>query len=104
MGEPGRLADKLSRRHDTSGGRDLVGQAFSLKPPEPGERRLRFKDIDPTEKRRWTNAHEGAMKLGQGAVQAIRNLATHDLTEPEEQEALEMLAVLSHYCCSSSNP
>jgi hypothetical protein len=35
------------------------------------------------------------LKLGQGTAQAIRNPATHDLTEPTEQEALEMLAVLS---------
>ena len=36
------------------------------------------------------------MKLGQGAAQAIRNRSTHDLTEPDEQETLEMLAVLSY--------
>lgn len=37
-----------------------------------------------------------AMKIGQGAAQSIRNLSTHDLTKPDEQEALEVLAVLSY--------
>jgi hypothetical protein len=36
------------------------------------------------------------MKLGQGAAQGIRNLSTHDLGQPDEEEALEMLAVLSY--------
>ena len=86
---------KLRRQRDTRGGADLMGQAFSIKPPEPGTPRLRFIEI-PEGTPEWTSAHEGAMKLGQGAAQAIRNLSTHDLTEPDEQEALEMLAVLSY--------
>lgn len=36
------------------------------------------------------------MKLGQGAAQRTRNPTTHDLTEPGQQEALEILAVLSY--------
>jgi hypothetical protein len=86
---------KLNRQRDIKGGADLMGQAFSTRPPEPGAPRLRFTDI-PEGTPEWTSAHEGAMKLGQGAAQAIRNPSTHDLTEPEEQEALEMLAVLSY--------
>lgn len=86
---------KLNRQRDTKGGADLMGQAFSNKPPEPGAPRLRFTDI-PESTPEWTSAHEGAMKLGQGAAQAIRNPSTHDLAEPGEQEALEMLAVLSY--------
>jgi hypothetical protein len=72
-----------------------MGQAVSDRTPEPGVPRLRFIDISPGTPE-WISAHEGAMKLGQGAAQAIRNLATHDLTEPDEREALEMLAVLSY--------
>ena len=86
---------KLDRQRDTRGGVDLMGKAFSTSPPEPGAPRLRFTDISEGTPE-WTSAHEGAMKLGQGAAQAIRNLSTHDLTEPDEQEALEMLAVLSY--------
>jgi hypothetical protein len=86
---------KVGRQRDSKGGVDLMGQAFSIKPPEPGAPRLRFTSIPPGTPE-WTSAHEGAMKLGQGAAQAIRNLATHDLSEPDEQEGLEMLAVLSY--------
>ena len=86
---------KLDRQRGTQGGVDLMGQAFSTRPPEPGVPRLRFVEI-PEGTPEWTSAHEGAMKLGQGAAEAIRNLSTHDLTEPDEQEALEMLAVLSY--------
>ena len=89
------LPAKLGRLRDTKGGADLMGQAFSTKTPEPGAPRLRFAFI-PDGTPEWTSAHEGAMKLGQGAAQAIRNLTTHDLTEPAEQDALEMLAVLSY--------
>jgi len=85
---------KLGRPRDRKGGNELMG-AFSTQPPEPGMPRLRFKGISPGTDE-WTSAHDGAMKLGQGAAQAIRNVTTHDLTEPEEQEALEMLAVLSY--------
>jgi hypothetical protein len=86
---------KLGRQRDTRGGTDLMGQAFSIRPPEPDAPRLRFTEFNEGTPE-WTSAHEGAMKLGQGAAQAIRNLSTHDLSEPEEQEALEMLAVLSY--------
>jgi hypothetical protein len=85
----------LGRQRDTKGGKDLMGQAFSDKPPDPGASRLRFTAI-PEGTAEWTSAHEGAMKLGQGAAQSIRNSATHNLDEPDEQEALEMLAVLSY--------
>lgn len=85
---------KLGRERDVKGGKDLMGQAFSVKVAEPGAPRLRFKDI-PAGSAEWTSAHEGAMHLGQGCAQAIRNPSTHDLSEPEEQEALEMLAALS---------
>lgn len=90
-----RVPAKLGRERDTRGGVDLMGQAFSTKSPEPGAPRLRLTYVrDGTPE--WTSAHEGAMKLGQGAAQAIRNLSTHNLSEPDEQEGLEMLAVLSY--------
>jgi hypothetical protein len=88
------LPAKLERGPDTKGGKDLAGQAFSTKDAEPGSSRLRLSRYDP-DSRNWTSLHEGAMYLGQGAAQAIRNLTTHDLTELEEQRALEMLAALS---------
>ena len=86
---------KLGLQRDTRGGADLMGKAFSKDPPGPGAPRLRFTAITLGTPE-WNSAHEGAMKLGQGAAQAIRNLTTHDLSEPDEQEALEMLAVLSY--------
>jgi hypothetical protein len=87
---------KLGRERDARGGKDLMGQAFSTKDPESGSPRLRIPGYDrATNLRDWTSAHEGAMELGQGAAQLIRNLMTHSLEAPGEQRALEMLAVLS---------
>ena len=56
---------KLGRARDTKGGKDLMGQAFSVKDPASGAPRLRFADI-PSGTAEWTNALEGAMYLGQG--------------------------------------
>ncbi|HWE67498.1 MAG TPA: TIGR02391 family protein [Acidimicrobiales bacterium] len=90
------LPAKLERARDTRGGADLMGQAFSLRDPEVGAPRLRLPGYDRNaDEKSWKSAHEGAMHLGQGCALAIRNLTTHDLTEPEEQTALEMLAALS---------
>jgi hypothetical protein len=87
---------KLERGQDTRGGADLVGQAFSIKPPDATAARLRLPGYDKVLKEKdWVNAHEGAMHLGQGCAQLIRNLSSHGLTEPNEQEALEMLGALS---------
>lgn len=73
---------------------DLVSQAFSTDPPQPGKARLRLPGYqEGTES--WTNAHEGAKLIGMGCVKAIRNLSTHDVDQPSEQEALEGLATLS---------
>ena len=58
--------------------------------------RLRFPDIDRGERPDdWTSAHEGAMHLGMGCVQGIRNPRAHSSEDITEQEALEQLAVLS---------
>jgi hypothetical protein len=86
------LQGKLSRFD--SGGTDLVTQAFNLAAPEPGKPRLRFPGLQPGTDI-YKSAHEGAMNLGRGCFMGIRNLATHDLTEPDHQEALEFLAALS---------
>jgi hypothetical protein len=50
---------KLDRQRDRRGGADLMGQAFSTRPPEPGAPRLRFTEI-PEGTPEWTSAHEGA--------------------------------------------
>lgn len=85
---------KLGREHDTKGGKDLMGQAFTTKDPEPGAPRLRIPNYVKGSAD-WTSVHEGAMHLGQGAAQAIRNVSTHSTDEPDEDKALEMLATLS---------
>ena len=77
-------------------GKALYGQAFSTKDPSPGEKRLRFPDINRTEEpKRWTSAHEGAQNLGMGCAQGIRNPQAHPSPDLTEQEALEQLAALS---------
>jgi len=43
----------------------------------------------------WASVHRGTQLVGQGAVGAIRNPRTHDLTVREDQVALEELAALS---------
>jgi hypothetical protein len=84
---------KVKLRVDRSG-TDLVTKAFSTRAPTPDEPRLRFRGFSPgTES--WTNAHEGALHFARGCAQRIRNLATHEEAEPEEQVALEQLAALS---------
>ena len=80
-------------RPDVSGV-DLVSQSFSLSPPASGRPRLRFAGyVEDSES--FTSKHEGALSFGRGCMQAIRNIATHQSDEPEEQEALEQLAALS---------
>ena len=58
--------------------------------------RLRFLRIDRNERPDdWTSAHEGAMHLGMGCAQGIRNPQAHPSDDITEQEALEQLAALS---------
>ncbi len=78
-------------------GQDLA-ILFSLKDPTPESPRLRLRDIDtdPASKTR-TSAHEGAAFLVRGAFMGVRNLVSHPgWPEPDDYEALEMLAVLSY--------
>lgn len=86
------LQVKLNR-HDVSGD-DLVKQAFSPEPASEDKPRLRLPGYKPGSKD-FMSAHAGAMQFGAGCMMAIRNLATHDLNEPDEQVALEQLAALS---------
>jgi hypothetical protein len=86
------LKAKIDRRDLT--GKDLPIEAFKLDPPKPGERRLRF-TAHQEGSANYKSRHEGAMFFGAGVMQAIRNPATHDLAQPDEQVALEYLAALS---------
>ncbi len=72
----------------------LLTNAFSAKPPEPGEPRLRLMKDDGSDT--FRNVHEGAGSFARGLYQAIRNPANHDeLGELSETEALEQLAAFS---------
>lgn len=77
-------------------GKDLYAQAFSTRDPTDKMPRLRFSHIDRDERPDdWTSAHEGAMHLGMGCAQGIRNPQAHPSDDITEQEALEQLAALS---------
>ncbi len=77
-------------------GVDLAG-LFSIKNAEPGRPRLRLKGVDDPDSLTWRSAHEGAGYLVRGAFQGVRNLMQHPgWPDPEQNEALEMLAVLSY--------
>lgn len=69
---------------------------FSPTDPTIGSPRLRLRKIDPASKT-GKSAHEGAAALIRGAFMGVRNLVSHPgWPEPDEREALEMLAVLSY--------
>ena len=73
----------------------LVG-AFKSEAPTEATPRLRLPGfIEGTQD--WTNAHEGAQHLGLACTKLVRNLGTHSVDEPEDQEALEELAMLSRF-------
>ena len=77
-------------------GKDLYAQAFSIKEPTDKIPRLWFLHIDKNERPDdWISAHEGAMHLGMGCAQGIRNPQAHPSDDITEQEALEQLATLS---------
>jgi hypothetical protein len=79
------------QRWDVSG-TELGRQAWSADPPEPGRPRLRPTGRPDSEA--YKSKLGGARALHQGVMLGIRNWATHDLDEPEEQVALEYLAAL----------
>ena len=85
-------------RGDLSGG-NLYLDVF-MPGGKPGERRLRFVNIeeytaDGNTTQDWTSAHRGAAFFGQGCSQGIRNLVSHNTDDVDEQVALEHLAALS---------
>jgi Protein of unknown function (Hypoth_ymh) len=71
----------------------LMQEAFSTNPPGPGRPRLRCPGdpADPTVQSR----QRGALQYAVGCFYAIRNPATHESGEWEQQIALEYLAALS---------
>lgn len=87
-----RLQAKLERQ-DTSGA-DLAMQAFRIEKLKPGDRVLRFRGLVEGGET-FKSRHEGAKFFGAGVMLAIRNPATHDLTQPSPNVALEYLAALS---------
>lgn len=86
------LQAKLNRL-DISGDA-LVTSAFKIDPPRAGEPRLRFRGVAQGSQE-YTNMHEGAMYFAKGCVRAIRNIASHNTDEPDEQISLEYLAAMS---------
>lgn len=77
-------------------GTGLYNQAFSLDDPKADASRLRFPHLDKTtQEKSWRSAHQGAMNLGKGCAQGIRNRQAHPSDAISEQEALEQLAALS---------
>ncbi len=90
------LPAKLGLPKDT--GDEALCAAFKLEDPLPGQPRLRLPGYDrETARDDWTNAHQGAQFLGLACVKAVRNLTTHTVNEPPEEEALEALAMLSQF-------
>jgi uncharacterized protein (TIGR02391 family) len=83
--------NKLSRRDiaDTQ----LIQEAFSPHQPEPGRPRLRCPGdhASPTVQSR----QRGALQYATGCFSAIRNPATHEQGEWDQETALECLAALS---------
>ena len=75
---------------------ERLAALFSTSDSGPGSPRLRIRDLDPGSET-WKSAHEGAAGLVRGAMMAVRNLVSHPgWPDPTEDEALEMLAVLSY--------
>ncbi|MFI5734116.1 TIGR02391 family protein [Kribbella sp. NPDC051587] len=72
--------------------RDLVQEVFAPR-TAPGRPRLHFPG-DPTSDT-WRSRQDGLHLTAQGAFAGIRNVAAHSNEEWPEQEALEMLGVLS---------
>ncbi|MFJ1460835.1 TIGR02391 family protein [Nocardia sp. N2S4-5] len=88
------LQKKVGRRDASE--IDLVKQALSEKPPEPGRARLRYKRYSNDQTAR--SMRQGVMDFGAGCFGAIRNPVGHlpnDEIELDEHTALERLAALS---------
>lgn len=69
---------------------------FSTSPATAASPRLRLRDVVEGTAT-WNSIHEGAAGLVRGAMMAVRNLVSHPgWPEPPDDEALEMLAVMSY--------
>lgn len=91
-----RLRSKVSRRDIGEG--DLVAQAFSAKPGDEGNPRLRLALPEDLGTRTVASIYAGISAFGRGLFQAVRNPLAHeepDIMAITEQEALESLAALS---------
>lgn len=82
------------RRTDVSGVK-LAGEAWGSTAPTPGRPRLRPEGFGSPGDESYESALAGARELHMGAMRRIRNLATHEIEELNEQIALEQLATLS---------
>ena len=85
---------EFTGRRDITG-RDLVNQSFSSDKPQIGKPRIRVpnqENLDATK-----SFQEGLHHLGVSCVALIRNPSSHNLEEPAEYEALEQLAIFSHF-------
>lgn len=86
-----RLQD-LTGRRDVSA-TDLVNQCLSAGEPQPGKPKLRapYQGNDDTTK----SVQQGLLALGQACFLLVRNPNSHRLDDLPEQEALELMAMLS---------
>jgi uncharacterized protein (TIGR02391 family) len=87
----------LESHLQTIAGPELAGQDLAKLFAVGGDGvRLHFTELDSNGKT-YTSAREGAASLIRGAMMAVRNLVSHpEWPDPDESEALEMLAVLSY--------
>jgi Protein of unknown function (Hypoth_ymh) len=87
----------LESHLQTIAGPELAGQDLAKLFAVGGDGvRLHFTELDSNCKT-YTSAREGAASLIRGAMMAVRNLVSHpEWPDPDESEALEMLAVLSY--------
>jgi hypothetical protein len=86
-----KIQDKVKRR-DISDAK-LIQEVFSESAPVAGKPRLRIPG-DPSEET-VQSRQRGALQLGLACTSLIRNPASHEDEEWDEQVALEQLAVLS---------
>jgi hypothetical protein len=73
----------------------LVGELFTLKPPQIGKPRLRVSEDDGSET--YTSLQEGAMYLGRAVFKLLRNPLSHGEAGMARQEAVEALGAISTF-------
>ncbi len=77
-------------------GTEALCSVFKTDSPAPGRPRLRIRGYsEGTDD--FSNAQQGAQNLGLACAKLVRNLSVHSSDEPDEQEALEELAMLSRF-------